>query len=76
MSLQVPGEDPALDAETRVPTLIGTSIAFCIAASLVVMLRMYTRHFIVRSPGSDDYTMGIAAVRSISPIDRWRPQTI
>ncbi|KIH93894.1 hypothetical protein SPBR_06033 [Sporothrix brasiliensis 5110] len=61
----IPGENPALDAETRVPILIGTAVAFSIASSLVVMLRMYTRHAIVRAPGLDDYTMVVAAVLAL-----------
>ncbi|CAK7199777.1 hypothetical protein SEUCBS139899_002460 [Sporothrix eucalyptigena] len=65
MSSHVPGADPALDAQTRVPILIGTAIAFSIATSLVVILRMYTRQAIVRSLGIDDYTMLIAAILAI-----------
>lgn len=59
------GDDPALDAETRVPILVGTAIAFTVASSLVVLLRIYTRYCIVRSPGIDDYTMVIANVLAI-----------
>ncbi|CAK7210381.1 hypothetical protein SBRCBS47491_000761 [Sporothrix bragantina] len=65
MSTHVPGEDPLLDAETRVPILIGTAIAFCIATSLVVILRLYTRQAIVRVIGIDDYTMLVAAILAI-----------
>ncbi len=62
MSLLTPGENPAIDAETRVPILIGTAIAITVASTLVVMLRLYTRHVIVHAPGIDDYTMVIATV--------------
>ncbi|CAK7214074.1 hypothetical protein SCUCBS95973_002023 [Sporothrix curviconia] len=65
MSTHVPGEDPALDAETRVPILISTAISFTIASSLVVILRLYTRQAIVRSIGIDDYTMLVAAILAL-----------
>ncbi|EPE05187.1 hypothetical protein F503_03792 [Ophiostoma piceae UAMH 11346] len=59
------GDDPALDAETRVPILVGTSVAFTVASSLVVLLRIYTRFVIVHSLGIDDYTMVAAAVLAV-----------
>ena len=59
------GADPALDAETRVPVLVGTSVAFTVAASLVVLLRLYTRSVIVHTLGIDDYTMAAAAVLAV-----------
>lgn len=65
MSTHIPGEDPVLDAETRVPILIGTAVAFSVATSLVVLLRMYTRHAIVHAPGVDDYTMLAAAILAV-----------
>ncbi len=62
-SLPEPGDDPALDAETRVPILMGVSIAFLVFSSIVVLLRIFTRFTIVRLPGSDDYTIVFAQVR-------------
>ena len=61
----VPGENPSLDAETRVPILIGTSVAFAVAASLVVLLRLFTRYAVVKAVGADDITMLAAVILSI-----------
>lgn len=65
MSLPQPGDNPARDAETLVPTLIGMSIAFVAMSTFIVAIRLYTRYFIVRSPGADDTTIAIAQVLSI-----------
>jgi len=61
----LPGENPALDAETRVPILIGTSIAFAVLASLVVLLRLFTRYAVVKAVGADDLTIFAAMILSI-----------
>ncbi|KAK0657981.1 hypothetical protein B0T16DRAFT_402843 [Cercophora newfieldiana] len=63
--MPVPGENPELDAETAVPTLIGVSVAFVAASTILVALRLYTRCFVVRAPGLDDLTITIAQVLSI-----------
>ncbi len=61
--MPVPGEDPALDAQTQVPVLIGTSVALLAAAFIVVALRIFTRKVIVKSMGADDIVMIFALVR-------------
>jgi len=61
----VPGENPALDAETRVPILIGTSVAFAVLASFVVLLRLFTRYAVVKAVGADDVTITVAMVLSV-----------
>jgi len=61
----VPGENPALDAETRVPILVGTSIAFALAACIVVLLRLWTRYAVVKATGPDDITITVAVVLSV-----------
>ncbi|KAK0719245.1 hypothetical protein B0H67DRAFT_486181 [Lasiosphaeris hirsuta] len=63
--MPVPGENPAVDAETTVPIIVGISIAFVAVSTVIVLLRLYTRYVIVRSPGSDDVTIAIAQVLSI-----------
>ncbi|KAK1752765.1 hypothetical protein QBC47DRAFT_389229 [Echria macrotheca] len=65
MSLPKPGDNPEVDNETLVPTLVGMSIAFVSLSSLIVALRLYTRCAIVRSPGPDDLTIAIAQVLSV-----------
>jgi hypothetical protein len=66
--MPVPGENPALDAETQMPTLMGISIAFGSVSTIIVLLRLYTRFHIIRSPGLDDYTIAFAQVRSFPPL--------
>jgi hypothetical protein len=61
----LPGENLALDAETRVPILIGISIAFAVLASLVVLLRLFTRYAVVKAVGADDLTIFGAMILSI-----------
>ncbi|KAK5654027.1 hypothetical protein OQA88_7704 [Cercophora sp. LCS_1] len=63
--MPVPGDDPVLDAESMVSTLVGMSIAFVALSSIAVGLRLYTRFAIVRSPGADDATIAVAQVLSL-----------
>jgi hypothetical protein len=63
--MPVPGENPELDAETTVPTLIGVSVSFVAVSTLLVTLRLYTRFVVVRAPGIDDLTIAIAQLLSI-----------
>ncbi|KAK3693293.1 hypothetical protein B0T22DRAFT_37389 [Podospora appendiculata] len=63
--MPVPGENPRLDAETRVPTVVGVSVVFVAVSTVVVLLRLYTRYAIVSAPGPDDLTIAIAQVLSI-----------
>ena len=62
--MSVAGENPQLDAETMVPTLVGVSVAFAAVSTVIVALRLYTRFAIVGAPGGDDLTIAIAQVRS------------
>lgn len=65
MAMPIPGDDPERDAETMAPTLIGISIGFVALSTTVVVLRLYTRYFVVYSPGPDDFTIAVAQVLSI-----------
>ena len=62
MSAPVPGANPALDAETLAPTLIGVSVAFIVFSMSIVVLRLITRYAVVNSLGLDDLTISIAVV--------------
>jgi hypothetical protein len=64
--LPQPGQNPELDAETRVPILIGTSVGFAALSLMVVLLRLYTRAKVVHAVGYDDYTIFIAMLLSIA----------
>lgn len=57
-------KDPNIPPQpgSRQGALIGLQIFFIIVALLVYGLRVYTRRFILRSVGNDDYIMGIAVV--------------
>lgn len=39
------------------------SVAFTVLATVSVTLRLYTRWFIVRAPGIEDYLIAVATVR-------------
>ena len=62
--LPEPGQFPELDAETQVPILVGTSVAFALASTIAVGLRMYTRSVVVRAFGMDDAMIASAQVSS------------
>jgi hypothetical protein len=47
---------------SRQGALISLQIFFIVVALLVYGLRVYTRRFILRSLGNDDYIMGVAVV--------------
>lgn len=70
-SLPVPGEYPYLDAETQVPIIIGVSAALLVISSIVVVLRLYTRYWLIKVAGDDDITIGLAQVG----LRRWRTMT-
>jgi hypothetical protein len=50
-------------AGSRQGSLIGLQVFFIVIALIVYGLRIYTRRFILRSLGNDDYIMGVALVR-------------
>lgn len=50
-------------AGSRQGALIGLQVFFISIALLVYGLRIYTRKFILRALGNDDYIMGVAVVR-------------
>ncbi len=66
----VPGENPALDAQTQWPLLVGVAVAFVVGAAIVVSLRIFTRVVVVKGLGSDDIVMVFALVREMSPRGR------
>jgi len=56
------------DTVTRTPELRAGIISSVILAFIVVCLRVYTRQFIVKRFGPDDYLVGVAMVCSICMI--------
>lgn len=61
-TMQVPGDDPALDAETQAPLLLGIAYGMLAPALAVVALRLYTRFVILKAPGVDDALITVAVV--------------
>lgn len=49
-------------AENRGPELLAVNIVFCVLTGIIVLLRCYTRVFIVRAFGTDDWIMLAAMV--------------
>ena len=72
MSFGYPNEETQLenphDTVTKTPELHAGIISSIILAFIVVCLRVYTRHFIVKRFGPDDYLVGVAMVCSICMI--------
>ena len=50
------------------PLLLGTSLVTFVAVLVSVCARMFTRTFIIRQVGWDDYTIVLAAVRLEYPV--------
>lgn len=48
--------------ESRQKTLIALQILLISVALVIYCLRIYTRTYILRSTGNDDYIMGVAMV--------------
>lgn len=58
--------DRDLESETQAPTLVGIALGFIIATTVVLALRMYTRLFMLRMAGPDDWSILVAMVCSQS----------
>ena len=61
-AMQVPGDDPALDAESQAPLLLGIAYGMLVPTLAAVAIRLYTRFAIQKAPGADDALIAIAAV--------------
>ena len=57
--------DPQRDAESKQTTVIAVVAAFASLSAIAVSLRMYTRQFVLRATGADDWTMLAAAVKTL-----------
>ncbi len=66
--MPAPGENPALDAETQAPIIIGISVAFLLAAAVIVLLRLYIRYILVHTYGFDDLLISFALVSIFSSV--------
>lgn len=64
--------DAAVDAQSKRPKIIAISIIFPVLSILVVSLRLYTRLFMLRRTGPDDWVIVVALVRPLHPPVRRR----
>jgi hypothetical protein len=55
--------DTVGSAESKQPAIIGISVAFPVVAAFAVVLRLYTRRFILHLTGPDDWLIVVALVR-------------
>jgi len=60
--------DQQSDAESKQATVIAVAIVFASLSAIVVSLRLYTRQFILRAAGADDWTMLAATVCMSQPL--------
>jgi hypothetical protein len=52
-----------LEKQTQAPTLVAIALGFISATAVVISLRMYTRIFMLRMAGPDDWSILVAMVR-------------
>lgn len=65
MSAEPPPLDPARADESNLGWILGVNIAFHVLALVFVALRVYTRLFIVKTFGKDDFLLLIATVNTL-----------
>ncbi|CAG8981129.1 hypothetical protein HYALB_00005844 [Hymenoscyphus albidus] len=53
---------PEVDAQSNYPLILGVTIPLLVLMLTVVVLRIYVRVSILRSPGPDDWCIAVAAV--------------
>lgn len=51
-----------LEKQTQAPTLVAIALGFISATTVVILLRMYTRLFMLRMAGPDDWSILVAMV--------------
>jgi hypothetical protein len=57
--------NPALDAQTKFPSILAILIVGCVLSTTVVTLRLITRLVIIHTFGLDDFMIVIAQVRTL-----------
>jgi hypothetical protein len=60
-----PDPTPALDAQTKFPSILAILIVGCVLSTTVVTLRFITRIAIIHTFGLDDLMIGIAQVGTL-----------
>jgi len=57
--------DPVVSAESQSGMVIAIAVSFTAAALLVMCLRLYTRLFLLKTAGPDDYSMVFAQILAV-----------
>jgi len=57
--------DPVINAESKVGTVIAICVSFSVASAFFVALRLYTRMGLLRYAGNDDITIVVAEVLAL-----------
>ena len=57
--------DPVINAESKVGTVIAICVSFSVASAFFVALRLYTRVGLLRYAGNDDITIVVAEVLAL-----------
>ncbi|KEY73986.1 hypothetical protein S7711_02581 [Stachybotrys chartarum IBT 7711] len=52
--------ETVIRTETQGPLLLGVAIGFVVASAVVLALRLYTRVWLIQTPGADDWTIVLA----------------
>lgn len=65
-SPSAPDGSDLLSTESQSGTVIIVTSVLTGLSTVVVMLRLYTRQFILKTAGADDWTMGLAQLLSIA----------
>lgn len=59
-------ENPELDSQSKVGTIIGLSVGLATLSTVIVSCRIYTRAILLKATGIDDAAIIVAQVRHIS----------
>ena len=54
--------DPVINAESQSGTIIAAAVVFVTVSGVLVLLRLYTRGFILRNLGPEDWTIAASLV--------------
>jgi hypothetical protein len=62
MASPQPGANPAMDAESQSSGIISAAVILVVVSTILVLMRLYTRAFILKSVGPEDITIGVSQV--------------
>lgn len=68
--------ETVIRTETQAPLLVGVAIGFVVASAVVLALRLYTRVWLIQTPGADDWTIVLAMVRQTASLANGDERTL